>query len=480
MMVVQTFGPRIPRMNGPDAAVACLVAVLLSQGVTGWSLLFPATVAGLAFLALAALLARHSLALEVPGEATPYVLLALVLFSSLYFDWRVVVGSDVPSPVRKDALRALVLCAVVGLALGLPARAERTEALLQRVLLPIAAVGTFLALLGFVKLMFLAYGHSFITPILPDRPYPGGTSVAHDYNFYALSVACGVIACVALWRTPHWRNAGTIGAGLAVAAGLLSGSRRFVLAMIVLMLFVLLLPWLVNMSRKAASARLVVVAGMAGTLFLIAQAFFLSALEGRLTSQPALRSGQADTLYTVGRLMTLSDTVRAGLAKSLQEAVEEGSGHPFRHDDPVISRRMPDAPPVGSARLDRWRYGLELYRESGRAWIGDGFDYGAAFAGRFGVATGYDYPHNFVISALLYGGLIAAVALIVLLIVSTALYARILLDTAGAVWPLALMYGVVGFYSLTSGDNFFSMPVFGVFVVLPLFLLSSFERTARS
>ncbi|MCO5101258.1 MAG: O-antigen ligase family protein [Burkholderiaceae bacterium] len=344
-------------------------------------------------------------------------------------------------------------------------------------LVPIASTGALLGVLGFVKLIYLAYGQPFIAPVLPDRPYPGGTSVAHDYNSYALSVACGVTACVGLWRFPRIANIATIGAGVAVGAGLLSGSRRFVLVIIVLALIVLVFPRLMPLSRKAAVWRVAIVATVAGALFAVAQAFVVNVLGGRLTAQPALRSGQADTLYTVGRLMTLSDGARIVLARSLQKAVEEGVVPPFRSEDPVISRRMPERPSVGAARLDRWRFGLELYRDSGRTWIGDGFAYGAAFAGRFAVPTGYDYPHNFVISALLYGGLVAAVSLIILLIASLWLYARMMFDSGGAFWPVAFMYGAVGFYSSTSGDTFFSAPVFGVFVVLPLFFLASFERS---
>jgi len=63
--------------------------------------------------------------------------------------------------------------------------------------------GTFLGLLGFLKLFFLAYGIR-LSPDTPRSPPIRWTSVAHDYNFYALSNACGAIACVCIWRTPRW------------------------------------------------------------------------------------------------------------------------------------------------------------------------------------------------------------------------------------------------------------------------------------
>jgi len=466
-------------LSGADWATACVVAVLLSQGVTGWSLLFPVVASCLILIAFATIRPDRRVWLDYPrSDPMPYLAFALLTVSGAIVGWRVVSGSDVPIPVVKDALRSAVLCALVAIALHLPRQGDRTAGeQLHRFLIAIACAGATLSVLGFVKLVRLAYGLPFLAPVLPGYPYPGGTSTAHDYNFYALSVACGVIACAGLWSTDRWRYLTVAGAGIGVGAGLLSGSRRFALAVMAIALLAFLFPRLLGLVRTAVALRLAATAVLAGTLFGMAQLFFVQALNGELNSDPALRSGQADTLYIVGRLSTLSDAARAALA-SIEQAV--GTGIEGAGDGPIgaprgqgagfgKSRPGADSPEVIAARLDRWRFGLELFLRSGNTLVGEGFGYGSLFADRFQVHTGYDYPHNLLISALLYGGLVAMAALVMLMFVSLWMYLGLIRRFGQGFVPLAAMYFVVGFYCLVSGDTFFSMPVLGVFVALPVF-----------
>ncbi len=81
----------------------------------------------------------------------------------------------------------------------------------------------------------------------------------------------------------------------------------------------------------------------------------------------------------------------------------------------------------------------------------DGFSYGAAFAARSRDTGTLSHTCYF---ALLYGGWSPLFVLIVLLIVSLALYARVQLDTP-CDWPLARHYVVVSFYSLRPGQFLF-------------------------
>ncbi len=61
-----------------------------------------------------------------------------------------------------------------------------------------------------------------------------------------------------------------------------------------------------------------------------------------------------------------------------------------------------------SPRIDRWKYALELYGDYTipEKVFGSGFDYLQKFGKEFLETKGFDYPHNILLSVLLYSGII--------------------------------------------------------------------------
>ncbi|HZK54058.1 MAG TPA: O-antigen ligase family protein [Desulfosporosinus sp.] len=70
-----------------------------------------------------------------------------------------------------------------------------------------------------------------------------------------------------------------------------------------------------------------------------------------------------------------------------------------------------------SPRTERWDYATRMFNESTpfQAFVGQGFDYLTEFSDRFATDTKEDYPHNPLLSALLYSGLIGLILLMSLL-----------------------------------------------------------------
>jgi|GEM_PF-122472 len=109
--------------------------------------------------------------------------------------------------------------------------------------------------------------------------------------------------------------------------------------------------------------------------------------------------------------------------------------------------------------MDQWQYAIDIYQQrsfSGKLF-GNGFNYLELFGQQFdNEQTNYGYPHNPVLSALLYSGLIGALFVFVFLMISF-YYAVIYFKR----YPLfSLMLFVSLMFVFFSGNSIFSVPVF--------------------
>jgi len=115
--------------------------------------------------------------------------------------------------------------------------------------------------------------------------------------------------------------------------------------------------------------------------------------------------------------------------------------------------------PENLFNMDQWQYAIDIYQQrsfSGKLF-GKGFNYLELFGQQFdNEQTNYGYPHNPVLSALLYSGLIGALFVFVFLMISF-YYAVIYFKR----YPLfSLMLFVSLMFVFFSGNSIFSVPVF--------------------
>lgn len=120
-----------------------------------------------------------------------------------------------------------------------------------------------------------------------------------------------------------------------------------------------------------------------------------------------------------------------------------------------------------SERLDRWKFAAELYIKDyniKNKLFGKGFDYLKAYGQKFYPDENrLDYPHNPVLSAILYSGMAGGFFYIYFLVCSLWYYykyrKRLLL--------LFLIYIVVLFFVFISSDSHFDTPVFAFLSLVP-------------
>ena len=124
---------------------------------------------------------------------------------------------------------------------------------------------------------------------------------------------------------------------------------------------------------------------------------------------------------------------------------------------------------VISPRTMRWKYALELFNNYPliNKIFGNGFDYLYLFAEKFPDPSNptkkTDYPHNPILSALLYSGIIGALYYVYFLILVFWYY-----------WKYRkyhmlffVLYLISFFFSFVSGNSHFSVPIFAMLSVVP-------------
>ena len=109
--------------------------------------------------------------------------------------------------------------------------------------------------------------------------------------------------------------------------------------------------------------------------------------------------------------------------------------------------------------LDKWQFAIEIYKQQSfvHKLFGNGFSYLELFGQQFEEEQStYGYPHNPILSALLYSGLIGALFVFVFLLISF-YYAVIYFKR----YPLfSMMLFVSLLFVLFSGNSIFSVPIF--------------------
>ena len=126
---------------------------------------------------------------------------------------------------------------------------------------------------------------------------------------------------------------------------------------------------------------------------------------------------------------------------------------------------------VENTRSQRWIYALNLYSDYNFSQLifGNGFDYIEKYSGNFYLESD-DYPHNFLLSALLYSGILGFLSILYMILF-------ILRSFGDNKFPLIISYGFffVLILQFTSSNSLFSI---GITIFL-ISLLLNFKKMQK-
>ncbi len=118
-------------------------------------------------------------------------------------------------------------------------------------------------------------------------------------------------------------------------------------------------------------------------------------------------------------------------------------------------------------RIERWKYAWSIYTTRYSVWnklFGNGFTYMSMFGNRFLKGkSDLDWPHNPVLSTLLYSGIAGVMFYVYFLGVTIFLYWKYFRQF----WPIALCFAISLFFAIFSGNNSLDPPIMGIFMMFP-------------
>lgn len=337
------------------------------------------------------------------------------------------VGFVSDSIVRTDTLNAIAALSVAPFVAARLGDGAALRLFVRRSSALMVTGGMLGASLGAAKLYLLTKGVFFESLYAADGSYPLGTALGSDYNIYAFGLVAGVAA--ALWlREDGVRDrvgSALLGASIVImsAAAAMTGSRRGMLFLLIV-LAVPLAPNLVFGLRRAWRPPLlplmIVTTVVAGLVVFATRGDEIEVTIG----------GQPVNLAFAERVARMSS----------------GSA--------LVSTR---APLIEFAwqRLDGGYSASELLR-------GRGFSYLADMGRQFAAADGTEYPHNFVLSALLHGGVPFTLALIGL--VGAGIWVAV--RRRATLGPYPMLIGLALIFALTSSASLYSTEVLVYLLVL--------------
>jgi len=276
-------------------------------------------------------------------------------------------------------------------------------------------VGVFVGTIGAWKLWLFVSRRELLDFVMEasSKGYPWGTSLHSDYNFFALTILAAILSAMflSMGRRPLIQVLLALTVAGLIVVGFLAGSRRFWL---VAPLFIVLQGmWMI--SRGGVRPNLAFFGTLA--LFLVGVPLAIVASMG-----DDLRELLITGWNLQGRLATLLDS-------------NSGFGM--------------------GPRFERWYFAIDQL--TGLApWTGSGFDYMSRFSCEYGDCTGGGYPHMPILSAYLYGGLIAAIAVTALYAYITVAGLRLLVYGPAVAWLVFPMMAAF-FFAAISANGPYSM-----------------------
>jgi len=402
--------------------VIVIVLPFLAQGVP-----FPGGVP--LFLPFAILLLPATVLLRISRKGTPSLLVGDSLFMAicgvtlLTYVYGIVLSTEFPGGiVLREAANGIIAMVVVFTVANSDWTKSDCDRLVGALAWAILAVGVFVGALGAWKLwLFVSEGQvlEFVVAA-SSKDYPWGTSLHSDYNFYALTILAAILSAMFLstGRRPIVQCILTLLIIGLLVVGFLAGSRRF---WFVAPVFIALQSvW--TISRNGIRPNL----PLFGTLLFLVIGLPLA----------LLFSGDE----SASRMVTSSwDAVQAtwNLQHRLMTILDSSGGFGM------------------GARFEIWGFAIERL-EGGVPWTGSGFDYMSRFSCEFGDCSGGGYPHMPILSAYLYGGLIAGIVAAAFYIYTTIAGFRLQAYESAVAWLLFPLMAAFLFAAI-SGNGPFSI-----------------------
>ena len=389
-----------PVLEMLDKWLRALLIIVLVLPFLGQGIPYPGGVS--LFVPIAALLLPATVLLRIAqlgrpglviGDPVFIVICAVVLLSYAY---GIILSADFPGfTLLRDAITGIMAIVVVFTICNSDWTRSDRESLVKSFALALLIVGVFVGALGAVKFwLFVTRGQmiGFIAAA-SSGPYPWGTSLVSDYNFYALTILTAILA--AMFLAADRKIVGQVLVASLIAGlfviGFLAGSRRF---------------WL------------------AAPLFMVMQGFWLIGRNGIQRVAPLFSTFLALLIVVPLMIVLIADV-------DMKQVMTSGWNLQYR-----LSTFLDATSGFGlGSRFELWSAATE--RLTGiTPWFGSGFDYMRWFSCEFGDCGGSGYPHMPLLSAYLYGGIVAAIAVAALYVYTTISGFQLLVHGGALGWLL--------------------------------------------
>ncbi len=299
-------------------------------------------------------------------------------------------------------------------------------------------LGVAVAVIAQGKFMLLTQGVYIGSLYAADGMYPLGTSMHIDYNVFALGLLCALASAMWVRNRPDtdaaMRLLCTAAVPFLAVTVILSFSRRGVLLL---------------------------------TGLFAAQFFFrrgaVSGYRRFVGIFPALAAMLLVGLILAGLLFEMHNPVYAFAQNHLDLESLTARLQTIRQSDELTGSRMP--------RFEfAWIRFTEEYSIA-QMLFGNGFSYLEDMGAAFDTSVGYDYPHNFLLSALLYGGLSQTLVLCALIVGALKYYGQHRSDFG----PFLIMFVFSLFFGLTSSNSIYNVELLYLLLVMAAFPWGSRE-----
>lgn len=281
---------------------------------------------------------------------------------------------------------------------------------------------TIIAAVGLYKYYLLSKG-IYLNQFYFNGYYAFGTSLSSDNNMFSLAMFVGfILSITGLSKSQNFKlRVYYLLSSLTITGAIcFSGSRRAFLMMMLVYAIVAFKYFKNVLSRKYTHIKLIVTSYIAiwvvifGVIFTVYSDFDIS----KVANDPQIRT-------TIERFSSIG---------------KDNIGESF------------------NPRVERWAYSLELFGSLSlpEQLFGSGFNYVSAFSDKYNLEI-EDYPHNPILSAILYSGIIGSLFLL-LLFIATLYYLIKYKKLIG--FELGIIYVVTFIYMMISGNSLFSYKLF--------------------
>lgn len=276
--------------------------------------------------------------------------------------------------------------------------------------------------LSFVAAVIITYRYSYIV-MFTSGASEFRFSLTQDYNMSSLTLLLGFNFLIVFWL----RN------------------RKLAVKLVIC----LLAAWFISIGLHSGSRRFLVMLFISPFFFLALIFFF-----GEKLKLDSLANNISSLIFFIIALVLFNEFFSVLKIKNGNTILEMRATN-FLNKDTVFGF-LP--------RLERWFYAIELF-VSERKWFWGDFNYRNNFGCAFLDCKAADYPHNFVLSALLYGGGAGAISALGFLAYPVFLLYKAPKYSLDLCLQCTSLVTVLGF-TFISGDSLFSIPLFPVVLSL--------------